>query len=335
MRHYLKYTKKRVEGLIPQTYAGSNLPLPLPHIEKILNLTTPSNSNTNTNTNVHPSTIPSRPTPSSSSSKLALLIGCEYVTYEKKGAMKRLPGCHIDIKMAQKMLMEHYEYKESDFIILSDETPSYPLQPTRNVILQQLDLIVNQCRRQSTLTQVVIYYSGHGTQILDKNGDEEDGMDECLVPSDFMEQGFIIDDIFFERVWSKLPLTVNVTCIFDCCNSGTIFDLPYRYDGKLFQRDKKIPPQKLTTPLPLIVTISGCRDPQTSASAYKLERNIEWEGAMSYALREILKRHKYLPTPVSILIDEMRTLLNQLKFSQIPQLGTSREVLPLQITRIF
>ena len=332
MKHYLKYTRKRVGGLMAQTYLGG-----VGMAAETVGVSLVPSRGLGPLPNPVPTSTPlPNPVPTSTPySKLALLIGCEYVTYEKKGTMKRLPGCHMDIKMAQKMLMEHYGYAKSDFIILSDETSSYPLQPTRDIILQKLKWIAEQCHRRPTLTQVVIYYSGHGTQTPDKNGDEEDGMDECLVPSDFMEQGLIIDDMFFDCIWSKLPLSVKVTCIFDCCNSGTIFDLPYRYDGKLFRRDEKVTPQKLSTPLPLIVTVSGCHDPQTSASAYKLERNIDWEGAMSYALREVLKRHSYSPTPVSTLIDEMRTLLAQLKFSQIPQLGTSREVLPGQITQLF
>lgn len=329
MKHYLKYTKKRTYGLSTQIYCGQSPGLltnsqvkedrgilPLQHVSGELTSVTKV-----TKINKSPS-------------RLVLLIGCEYVTYEKKGAMKRLPGCHMDIRMAQKMLMEHYGYNTEDFIIVSDETLQ-TLQPTRDVILKQLDDLVERCKRHSSITQVVLYYSGHGTQTKDINGDEEDGMDECIVPCDFMEHGLIEDDIFFDRVWSKLPLSVKVTCVFDCCNSGTIFDLPFLYDGKKLCKNPKITSKKLSTPLPLIVTLSGCRDPQTSASAYNLEKNIDWEGAMSYALREILKRHNYTPTPITTLIDEMRTLLSQLKFSQVPQLGISRELMPNQITHLF
>lgn len=280
---------------------------------------------------IHSITVPN---PLPSSTKLALLIGCEYTDYEKKGKAKRLPGCHMDIKMAQKMLMEHYGYKREEFIILSDELSTY-IQPTKSNILDQLVRVVQECE-QRKVSQLLIYYSGHGTQTQDIDGDEEDGMDECMVPCDYMENGLIMDDVFFDNLWVKLPLNIRVTCIFDCCNSGTIFDLPYRYEGKdTIRKDPKMPLSKVSHPLPLIITISGCRDPQTSASAYKLEKQIDWEGAMSYALREVVKSRNYESIPLNVLIDNMRALLAKLRFSQVPQLGLSRNVTPSTIIQLF
>jgi hypothetical protein len=265
------------------------------------------------------------------SKKMVVLIGCEYINYKTRGKMERLPGCHMDIKLAQKMLIEHYKYDPSNFIILSDESSAY-IQPTRANIVAQLNSVISR----TDLTQIVLYYSGHGTQSVDRNGDEEDGMDECIVPCDFMENGLITDDAFHDLVWCRLPLKTKMTCIFDSCNSGTIFDLPFKYNGSnQLKRDTKATPQKITTALPLIITISGCRDAQTSASANKLEKNIEWEGAMSYSLREILKKNNYRPFGINVLIDEMRQLLTKLKFSQVPQMGISRDIVPSSITELF
>ena len=325
MKHQIKRKSNlpQIPTLPPQTYYGGGFP-------------NPSNTLMSTDKRTPTSQPPLSPVESSSSpsSKLALLIGCEYTDYEKKGKAKRLPGCHMDIKMAQKMLMEHYGYKREEFIILSDEIPTY-IQPTKSNIMNQFVQIVRECG-QRQISQLLIYYSGHGTQTQDKNGDEEDGMDECMVPCDYIESGLIVDDIFFDNMWVKLPLSVRVTCIFDCCNSGTIFDLPYVYEGKdSVRKDLKLPLSKLSCPLPLIVTISGCRDPQTSASAYRLQKQIDWEGAMSYALREVMKTYNYASVPLNVLIDSMRTLLAKLRFSQVPQLGLSRNVVPSTITQIF
>lgn len=265
------------------------------------------------------------------SKKMAILIGCEYTAYKTRGKMERLPGCHMDIKLAQKMLIEHYNYDPSNFILISDESSAY-IQPTRANILAQLNSVISR----TDLAQVVLYYSGHGTQTVDRNGDEEDGMDECIVPCDFMENGLITDDVFHDLIWSRLPLKTKMTCIFDSCNSGTIFDLPFKYNGSnQLKRDNKTTLQKITTALPLIITISGCRDIQTSASANRLEKNIEWEGAMSYSLRETLKKNNYHPFGINVLIDEMRQLLAKLKFSQVPQMGISRDVVPSSITELF
>ncbi len=67
---------------------------------------------------------------------------------------------------------------------------------------------------------VVIQYSGHGTQLADVNGDEEDNMDEALCPHDFASGAFILDDDV-AAVFARIPEGVNVTCFFDCCHSGT------------------------------------------------------------------------------------------------------------------
>jgi hypothetical protein len=268
------------------------------------------------------------------SSKLALFIACEYTKYEKERKADRLPGCHMDIKMAQKMLMEHYGYKSDDFVILTDEYSS-AIQPTKSNILNQLSRVIDICTTK-TISQLVIYYSGHGTQIQDTTGDEADGMDECLVPCDYLENGFITDDIFNNMMWSKLPMNTKVTCIFDCCNSGTIFDLPFRYEpANKLVRDSKLSASKFTRPLPLILCLSGCRDPQTSASAFRLEKTIDWQGALSFVLRDTLKENNYKPICVNELVDTIRKKLAQRKFTQIPQLSVSRDVVPSSITSLF
>lgn len=282
----------------------------------------------------------SQPSQQVQASKLAVLIACEYTNYEKAQKADRLPGCHMDIKLAQKMLMEQYGYKQDQFLILSDERPS-TIQPTKSNILTQLTRVVGECaggkNTSKPISQLVIYYSGHGTQIKDTTGDEADGMDECLVPCDYIEQGFITDDMLNAQVWSKLPMETKVTCIFDCCNSGTILDLPYTYASQdRLSRDPKLKTtDKFTRPLPLILSISGCRDPQTSASAYRLEKTIDWQGALSFVLRETLKENNYKPLGVNVLIDSIRKKLAQRKFTQIPQLSVSRDVLPSSITTLF
>ncbi|GMF00274.1 unnamed protein product [Ambrosiozyma monospora] len=73
------------------------------------------------------------------------------------------------------------------------------------------------------------HYSGHGGQEKDQDGDEEDGMDDCIYPVDFETQGSIIDDIMNDYLVQPLVAGVRLTCIFDSCHSGTALDLPYTY----------------------------------------------------------------------------------------------------------
>jgi len=80
------------------------------------------------------------------------------------------------------------------------------------------------------LTEIFCFfqYSGHGTEVKDKSGDEKDGFDEALCP---LDGGVIIDDWVFAnfiKVFEKQPKT-RVFALFDCCHSGTCMDLAFQY----------------------------------------------------------------------------------------------------------
>jgi len=65
----------------------------------------------------------------------------------------------------------------------------------------------------------------------DDNGDEEDGMDETMVPVDYQDLGQIRDDVIFEELVAKLPEGVKLTVVMDCCHSGSILDLPFSFQA--------------------------------------------------------------------------------------------------------
>lgn len=90
------------------------------------------------------------------------------------------------------------------------------------------------------LHDLIIYYSGHGTQIDDKENSEEDGLDECLLFKD----GLIVDDYLSEKLHNTQ--CQNILFIFDCCHSGTLID-----------NDLEIDLNKITS-------ISGCKDSEFS-----------------------------------------------------------------------
>ncbi len=73
---------------------------------------------------------------------------------------------------------------------------------------------------------VYFHYSGHGSEMPDNDGDELDGLDECLVPSDYVSRrdasGNLRDDTIaalLDELGRKQPGSVTLT--FDCCYSGT------------------------------------------------------------------------------------------------------------------
>jgi hypothetical protein len=89
--------------------------------------------------------------------------------------------------------------------------------------------------------RVLLYYSGHGTQIPDENGDEPDGADEVVTMHDLRAtrrngkatlDGVLVDDDL-ARLLAKIP-SRKVLVLIDACHSGTItksIDLDPRYLG--------------------------------------------------------------------------------------------------------
>jgi hypothetical protein len=77
--------------------------------------------------------------------------------------------------------------------------------------------------------RVVFYYSGHGSNNPDFDGDEEDGVDEVLVTHDvrrIMKDGKraltgVVDDDTLARLIEAIP-SKNILIIVDACHSGTV-----------------------------------------------------------------------------------------------------------------
>jgi hypothetical protein len=69
--------------------------------------------------------------------------------------------------------------------------------------------------------------AGHGGQLKDRNGDEPDGQDEVLFPSDYANAGCITDDELYSTFVSRISPGVHVVAVIDSCHSGTAMDLPY------------------------------------------------------------------------------------------------------------
>lgn len=102
---------------------------------------------------------------------------------------------------------------------------------------------------KNTKEYLVVYYTGHGGSIDDKNGDETDGKDEALV----FDDNFVIDDTLAETIANSGKPDNSIVCLFnDCCHSGTIYDLK---PGTLFN-GKQMPPN--------IYSLSAARDSETA-----------------------------------------------------------------------
>ncbi len=113
---------------------------------------------------------------------------------------------------------------------------SFGFSPDRITLVQNLDATSARLDRELTALAdkagpddaVLFYYCGHGTQVPDLDGDEEDGWDEALATADVSPALMTTPDhlklvLTDDRIAQLLARfkTKNVTVIFDSCHSGT------------------------------------------------------------------------------------------------------------------
>lgn len=177
----------------------------------------------------------------------ALLIGNDYV-----GTPYELSGCVPDIQKTYAELIKAGVPLEN-ITIISDAWDKANDFPSRDNIINASKKLVNGAMPGDF---IFTHYSGHGGDAPDSSGDEKDGQDETICPV----TGDDIKDDELCRVFSKLNSQARSFNMFDSCHSGTVLDLSNNLDGEGGR--KPVPGQ----PLPgSTVSISGCRDKQTSA----------------------------------------------------------------------
>lgn len=82
----------------------------------------------------------------------ALLIGINYF-----GSANELKGCINDVTNVSNFLMERYNYKREDMVILTDNQSNPVLQPTKDNILRAMDWLVKGAQANDAL---FLHYSG-------------------------------------------------------------------------------------------------------------------------------------------------------------------------------
>lgn len=240
--------------------------------------------------------------------KYALLVGINYASLPSG----QLNGCINDVNKMKHILTTKFGYKKDNIKMLTDH---HHEKPTFHNIMNELNNLLDKAKFSS---DIFFHYSGHGSYIPDQNGDEIDSRDECLVPLDYRQNGFITDDMIRQLFVEKLTNSCNATIIIDACHSGTCFDLPFKYNKNQEQWERM---NNVIIPNNKIVMISGCTDQQTSADAYL---NGEFKGAMTFALTSVLDHYNFRITWKDLL-NQMHKLLADKNFTQKPELSSSEE----------
>jgi len=161
----------------------------------------------------------------------ALLIGIsDYINFaDVEGG--DLPGAEQDARrMRDVLVMKGYVPEQNVRLLLNRDA-------TRAAIQSAITgWLADNARPGDNVT---IFFAGHGSQMWDESGDEEDGLDETIAPADVLAtstQNDISDDTFNE--WLGTLPTSNVVVILDNCNSGTgTRDVTPFSRGRMLARD--------------------------------------------------------------------------------------------------
>ena len=89
--------------------------------------------------------------------------------------------------------------------------------PKKDLYLQWLDFFL-----KNTKTQLITYYTGHGTQLDSNDAQENDNKDEAY----YFEDGTVSDNVLAQHLMdNKTNESLRCLLLSDCCHSGTIWDL--------------------------------------------------------------------------------------------------------------
>jgi len=126
------------------------------------------------------------------------------------GTVNDLPGPRDMQGLMQEVLVQKYGFPEENLVLLNDA------QATHDAIVAAIEKQLIAKAQPGDVA--VFWYGGHGSKVPDRDGDEDDGQDECLCPVDAESKPLLDDELYqlFGRV-----RTENLTVILDCCRSGT------------------------------------------------------------------------------------------------------------------
>ncbi len=274
--------------------------------------------------------------------KRALLIGIN--KYRVPGADLR--GCLNDVTDMRAALIDCCGFAEGDITVLTD------YDATKANMQRGMESLIANSKPGDVL---LLHYSGHGSNVPDKSGDEADHRDEILCPTDLDWKDPLLDD-WMGELFDTVPADVSLTFVSDSCHSGSVnrvlippdstdaiprylpcpLDLLATESGRELRGTLRqprltrahgasssdlgdvleaVPRTDITDTGIPEVLISGCRDDQTSADAYI---DGAFHGALTYALVEAIRAVNGMLTYRELHQRAIAILKDT--YSQVPQL---------------
>jgi hypothetical protein len=135
----------------------------------------------------------------------ALIVGVSQPGPNSGWSAKALPGVGPDCRNMEQFLKKDCGFQVD---VLQDT------RATQAAVLSKIGEAKDSLKRGDFF---VFYYSGHGGQVDDRDGDESDRKDEVLLIYDRP----IVDDQLAE-LWKGFPEGVRILTLMDACHSGTM-----------------------------------------------------------------------------------------------------------------
>jgi hypothetical protein len=249
--------------------------------------------------------------------KRALLVGINRYP-DPENALR---GCLNDVRQVGDLLRAHFGFGGNGAVRnLTDA------HATTAAIVSGLHWLVDDAAPGDVL---VFHYSGHGSQVPDRHGDEIDGLDEIICPYDLdWDNPFTDDDL--HSVVRGLPTSVNLTVILDSCHSGTGLRELVPRDGasrtrwldpperlrRLFREDLAMRRFGARAAECGAILVAGCRSDQSSADA---DIDGEYHGALTFYLCRAIEELGYMCSYRAVINRTWR-LLQEYGYEQVPQL---------------
>ena len=149
----------------------------------------------------------------------ALLVGIAQYSRGQTGSLWHDLHGDRDVQAVREVLISRFGFEPDCIRVLTT-----PAETTHAAIVQAFRTFLIEPTGPGDT--VYFHFSGHGHRVEDQDGDEVDGWDETLVPSDRRtgrEPNEITDDEIsglLAELRQREP--ANVTLVFDCCHSGSV-----------------------------------------------------------------------------------------------------------------
>ena len=170
-------------------------------------------------------------------------------------------------------------------------------QATKSGIETVFSSLINRCRKGDV---VYVHFSGHGQNVTDLNGDEDDGFDEAWIPYDaqfrystsYKGAKHLIDDeiaVWMGKIRNKIGDSGKLIVVVDACHSGdssrnddSVEEAYYRGTDEDFiiPLDKAL--ARINKKAERWLTLTACKDFQVNCEVRT--KSGSFYGMLSYAL---------------------------------------------------